>query len=178
MVKFFITLFLTANSIFTMDSINEVPTRYADFLGGRVTLLRDTFSFQIHVERLYQNYSGPIYMFIDADGDTSTGWSNTGYISEDEFPLSGADLLLLFDKFNPAHSTLYSLQSDGSMTPLSYIPCGRILTTTTRTKIYGKVGGIKGRSIHLQLFINEEGNWGDLFPNRGTIILHDSKENH
>jgi len=166
---------LSAYSTFVADGINDVPPHYADFLGGRFTLLGETASFQIHIERLYQNYSGPVYIFIDSDGDTSTGWTNTGYISEDEFPLLGADLLLIINQLNPERSTLYALSSSGSYTFSSYVTCERVFTTPTRVRFSGRIYSIQSSLIHIQLMINEEGNWGDLLPDRGAISLQNQK---
>jgi|GEM_PF-1251869 len=171
MFQSILTLILVSSSIFLSDTPNDVPQHYADFVSGRFSYHSHTFSLQIHVGRLFQNYSGPIYIFINSDGDENTGWNNTGYISEDEFRLWGADLMVVVNHRYPNNSALYTLNSDGSRVFLSTIPCSIVRTTETLSRIVLVLNNLPGDTITVKLFMNEEGNWGDIFPDNHPIIL-------
>jgi hypothetical protein len=171
MLKTLILLTIVSNTIFLIDTPDDVPQHYADFISGRFSYNTHTLSVQFHVDRLFQNYSGPIYVFINSDGNDATGWNNTGYISEDEFTLYGADLMLIINKTNPQNSALYQLNNGGGYMFLYMIPSTIAQTTSIRSRVLFSLDNLPGDTISVKLFMNEEGNWGDLFPNTYPVIL-------
>jgi len=153
------------------DSINEVPLRYADIISANITLRARKISFKVEVDRLYQNHSGPIYLFLNTDGDSLTGWQTTGYISEDEVYLDGADIMVIINPISPRYSGIYQLFTGGASQYLGRASFYVENLSETRVRLSFDVLCYYEGKISVKLFVSEEGNWGDIMPDTGFISI-------
>lgn len=152
------------------DRVNDVPWHFTDLRSVSITINSINLRFAIEVDRLFQNFSGPIYIFAEADNNRSTGWDNTGNISEDEFPLDGADIMIIVNHMLPEKSAIYILNSDESYSYLNRINCQIQRFNDTRTTITLTIQrSILNNIFKIKLFVGEEGNLGDAMPDNGFI---------
>ncbi len=166
-------LILGQSKVVVNDMTGDVSSHYADFICGEFTYRFGALHFRIEVDRLFENYSGPIYLFINSDGDDLTGWRTTEHISEDSDTIYGADLMLRINQFRPDQAELYRLNTDGHYLFLEFSNCTITNKGNLRYEVSGRVTGITGNPIKLRIFMNDEGNWGDRFPDSGVIELRD-----
>jgi hypothetical protein len=154
------------------DRVNEVPQHYSDILMASLTFISSGCRISMEIDRLFQCYSGPIYIFLENDDNPRTGWENTGYISEDEFPLEGTDVMIILNHIYPERSGIYRLETGGNYRFISPIQPVITRIDSSIVRINFSIPHTLVSPIYkIKFFVSEEGNWGDVLPDNGFINI-------
>jgi len=167
------TLTVLLFTVIVNDAAGDVPEWCADIRRFEGVLTVDGLYFSVDINNFIQQPYNPyhsIILFIDTDNNSSTGWNNTGYGFEDEFPLPGSDLMIRIECGNPGVSHCYRLFTWGDNefwrnTNVNVENHEEMIRLETNLEF------INSSRVRICIFMLEDGNFFDRLPENGNIVI-------